>query len=120
MKQFLLLLIFLFTCVTFSQEKKANYQILKIGNKYSKELVLQAFSTADLCGSYLLTKNNDIIFDDGTVVRLYPKNVLKYSLLNNECFLPDNTDFSQLAWSIAPSAILIKGYQARPNKANSK
>lgn len=120
MKQFLLLLIFLFTCFTFSQKKKANYEILKIGTKYSQELVLKAFSSADLCGSYLLTKNNDIVFDDGTVVRLYPKNQLNSSFLNKDCFQLDNTDFSHLVWSISSSAIIIKGYQARPNKAYSK
>lgn len=120
MKQFLLLFIFLFTCFTFSQEKKSNYQIIKIGTKYSQELVLKAFSTADLCGSYLLTKNNDIVFDDGTVVRLFPKKALKFSVQNEDCFLSDNTDFSNLVWSIAPSAIIIKGYRARPNKASSK
>lgn len=120
MKQILLLLMFLFTTLGYSQEKKANFEILKIGNKYSQELVQKAFSTADLCGSYLLTKNHDIVFDDGTVVRLFSKDELKKSVINSDCFLNDDTDFSHITWSISPSAIIVKGYQARPNKAYTK
>lgn len=120
MKQTLLLLIFLLTFMGFSQEKKKSFEILKVGNKYSQELIQKAFSTADLCGSFLITKNHDIVFDDGTIVRLFSKNELKNFALNNECFVPDNTDFSHITWSIAPSAIIVKGHQVRPNKAYTK
>jgi hypothetical protein len=111
---------FLFTILGFAQEKKTNFEILKVGNKYSHELIQKAFSTADLCGNYLITKNHDIVFDDGTIVRLYSKNVLKTSVLNNDCFVDDNTNFSHISWSISSTAIIIKGYEARPNKAYTK
>lgn len=120
MKQTLLLLMFLFSTLGFSQEKKANFEILKIGNKYSKELIQKAFSTADLCGTYLTTKNHDIVFDDGTVVRLFSKNILKTANYSSDCFVSDSTDFSNISWSISPNAIIVKGYQVRPNKAYSK
>ena len=120
MKQNLLLLIFLFSILGFSQEKKSNFEILKIGNKYSQELVQKAFSTADLCGTYLTTKNHDIVFDDGTVVRLFSKNTLNNSSYSNDCFVNDNTNFSHVSWSISPNAIIVKGYQVLPNKAYSK
>lgn len=120
MKQILLLLTFLFSILGFSQEKKSNFEILKIGNKYSQELIHKAFSTADLCGSYLISKNHDIVFDDGTIVRLFSKNELKSFKFSNDCFVSDNTDFSNITWSIAPSAIIVKGYESRPNKAYTK
>jgi hypothetical protein len=120
MKQILLLLMFLITLTGFSQEMKINFEILKVGNKYSQELILKAFSTADLCGNHLITKNNDIVFDDGTIVRLFSKNDLKSSRFSSDCFVSDNTDFSHITWSIAPSAIIVKGYQVRPNKAYTK
>lgn len=120
MKQTLLLLMFLFSTLGFSQEKKANFEILKIGNKYSQELIQKAFSTADLCGTYLTTKNHDIMFDDGTIVRLYSKNILKTTNYSSECFVSDDADFSSISWSISPNAIIVKGYQVRPNKAYSK
>ena len=103
-----------------SEEEKANFKILKIGDKYSQELVQKAFSTADLCGCYLQTKDHDIVFDDGTIVRLYSRSVLKTLELSNDCFVSDNTDFSHITWSIAPSAVIVKGYQVRPNKAYTK
>lgn len=120
MKQHLLLLMSLFTFLSFSQENKTNFEILKVGNKYSQELIQKAFSTADLCGNYLTTKNHDIIFDDGTIVRLYPKNAIKTMSLGNECFVPDSTDFSHIGWSISSTAIIVKGYEVRPNKAYTK
>ena len=120
MKQTFLLLIFLLTFMGFSQEKKKSFEILKVGNKYSREIIQKAFSTADLCGSFFITKNHDIVFDDGTIVRLFSKNDLKILAISNDCFVPDNTDFSHITWSIAPSAIIVKGYQVRPNKAYTK
>lgn len=120
MNQSILILMFLFTLLGFSQENKTNFEILKVGNKYSQELIQKAFSNADLCGSYLVTRNHDIVFDDGTVVRLFSKNDLKSSRFSSDCFVSDNTDFSHITWSIAPSAIIVKGYQVRPNKAYTK
>jgi hypothetical protein len=120
MKQILLLVLFLSFTLGFSQDEKANFKILKMGNKYSQELVQKAFSTADLCGSYLQTKNHDIVFDDGTIVRLFSKNEINNFKLSNDCFVSDNTDFSHITWSISPSAIIVKGYQVRPNKSYTK
>jgi len=120
MNQSILILMFLFTLLGFSQENKTNFEILKVGNKYSQELIQKAFSNADLCGSYLVTRNHDIVFDDGTIVRLFSKNYLKSSRFSSDCFVSDNTDFSHITWSIAPSAIIVKGYQVRPNKAYTK
>mgnify|MGYP000029100542 CR=1 FL=1 len=114
-----LLFLMLFCCfIGFSQD--SNYKIIKLGKKYPKELIDKAFSTADLCGSYLLSKNNDIVFDDGLVVRLFPKTLLNKSNFNNNCFVSDSTDFSHINWSISSNAIIVKGYQARPNKAYTK
>ncbi|WP_333810506.1 hypothetical protein [Flavobacterium sp.] len=120
MKQILLLLFFQFTLLGVAQERKRNFEILKVGNKYSEELIQKAFSTADLCGSYLITKNHDIVLDDGTVVRLYPKHILKSAKFNDECFVEDDTNFSHISWSISSSAIIVKGYEVRPNKAYTK
>lgn len=120
MKQILLLLMFLFSILGFSQEKKSNFEVLKIGNKYSQELIQKAFSTADLCGNYFISKNHDIVFDDGTIVRLYSKSELKTPELSNDCFVDDKTDFSHISWSISPTAIIVKGYESRPNKAYTK
>ena len=120
MKQILLLLMFLFSILGFSQEKKSNFEVLKIGKKYPQELIQKAFSTADLCGNYLISKNHDIVFDDGTVVRLYSRSVLKTPELSDDCFVDDKTDFSHITWSISSTAIIVKGYESRPNKAYTK
>jgi hypothetical protein len=120
MKKILLLIIFLSMNFAFGQEKQNNFEIIKLGNKYPIDLINKAFSTADLCGSYLLSKNNDIVFDDGLVIRLFSKSVLKKSNFNNNCFVSDSTDFSHISWSISSNAIIVKGYQARPNKAYTK
>lgn len=120
MKQILLLFTFLFTLLGFSQEEKSNFEILKVGSKYSQELIQKAFSTADLCGCYLISKNHDIVLDDGSIVRLYPKRAVTTTKLNNECFVNDNTNFSHISWSISSSAIIVKGYEVRPNKAYTK
>lgn len=120
MRLILLLLIFLSTFISFSQENKKKFEILKVGDKYSKEIIQKAFSTADLCGSYLQTKNHDIVLDDGTIVRLFSKNEISNFKFSNDCFVSDNTDFSHITWSISSSAIIVKGYQVRPNKAYTK
>ena len=117
MKKLILLLTLLLSLVSFSQEITPNYKILKLGNKYSKELVQKAFSSANLCGSYFYSKNNDIVFDDGLVVRLYSKNEIKTKIFENDCFVSDSTDFSHISWSISLNAIIVKGYQTLPNKA---
>jgi len=114
-----LLLLTLFCCfIGFSQD--SNYKILKLGKKYSTELINKAFSSADFCGSYLLTKNNDIVFDDGLVIRLYSKNELKSKKIDNDCFVSDSTDFSHIQWSISLNAIIVKGYGVSPNKSTIK
>lgn len=120
MKKLLLLLTLLLSLVSFSQEITPNYKILKLGNKYSKELIQKAFSSANLCGSYFYSKNNDIVFDDGLVVRLYSKNELKTKIFDNDCFVSDSTDFSHIHWSISSNAIIVKGYDTRPNKSTIK
>lgn len=116
----LLLLLLLFSLFSFSQEKESNFKILKLGNKYSKELIQKAFSSANLCGSYFISKNNDIVFDDGTIVRLFSKMEINSKNMSNDCFVSDSTDFSHIHWSISPNAIIVKGYDARPNKAYTK
>jgi hypothetical protein len=120
MKKLLLLLTLLLSTASFSQVANSNYEILKLGNKYSKELIQKAFSSANLCGSHLFSKNNDIVFDDGLIVRLFPKSNLKILNYNNDCFVSDSTDFSYISWSITSSATIVKGYQVRPNKAYTK
>jgi len=120
MKKLLLLLTLLLSTASFSQDADPNYKILKLGNKYSKELIQKAFSSANLCGSYLTSKNHDIVFDDGLVIRLYSKKEIKNKNIGNDCFVSDSTDFSHIHWSISSKAIIIKGYDARPNKAFTK
>jgi hypothetical protein len=97
-----------------------NYKIIKLGNKYSEELVQKAFSSANLCGSYYETKNHDIIFDDGLIVRLLSRKDLNTKNMKDECFVSDKTDFSNITWSISLNGIIVKGYAATPNKAHSK
>ena len=120
MKRTLLLFMFLFINLGFSQDQSVTFEVLKVGNRYPKDLIQKAFSTADLCGNYFISKNHDIVFDDGTIVRLYSKSKLKNIRMNNDCFVIDTTDFSHIQWSISSTAIIVKGYQVRPNKAYTK
>ena len=126
MKQLFLLIIFsgpfFLTAQTRPAENKpASFSIVKMGTKYSVDLVKTAFEKANMCGYYYENLPNDIVFDDGTVVRLHSK---KEQSLNNtlspSCFRPDSFKQVPGIWSILPSGYLAKGMQAMGTKGSIK
>ena len=112
MKKIMLCLVVFITTVSYSQNKTSYYSIVKIGKKYSKELITTAFNKADMCGSFYESKPNDIVFDDGSIVRLFSKKELGTSTISADCFIPDATKKQIIIWSIFPSGIIAKGYNS--------
>lgn len=121
MKKKILCLVVFIATVSYSQNKVSNYAILKIGTKYSKELITTAFNNADMCGSFYESKPNDIVFDDGSIVRLFSKKEIgSNSSMSSDCFVADAFKFEEIVWSIMPNGYIAKGYTARPNKSYLK
>ncbi len=121
MKKVLLLILTMFCLSLYSQTKGEKFTILKIGNKYSKETIISAFEKADMCGNFYLSKPNDIVLDDGAVVRFYSKAEQgAMTTLSNQCFVADSFKFDKITWSILPNGFVAKGHTARPNKAYIK
>ena len=121
MKKVLLLILTMFCFSLFAQSKGEKFAILKIGNKYSKEAIQNAFEKADLCGSFYLSKPNDITLDDGSVVRFFSKAEQGSSTnLSGNCFVSDNFKFENIVWSITSNGSVAKGYTVRPNKSYIK
>lgn len=107
----------MFFCLSlYSQSKNENFRIVKVGTKYSKELITQAFTKANMCGHFYETKSNDIVFDDGTIVRLLSKREMaSNSAFSDDCFIADNTKLETVVWSITSSGYLTKGYSYNQN-----
>jgi hypothetical protein len=121
MKKLLLCFVGFITIFSYSQNKTLNFTILKIGTKYSKELITTAINKADMCGSFYESKPNDIVFDDGSIVRLFSKKEIgSNSSMSSDCFVADTFKFEEIAWSILPNGYIAKGYTARPNKSYLK
>lgn len=113
MKKLLLLILMFFCLSLYSQSKNENFRIVKVGTKYSKELITLAFNKANMCGHFYETKSNDIVFDDGTIVRLLSKRELpSNSGISADCFISDDVKLEVVVWSILPSGHLAKGYSS--------
>lgn len=121
MKQILLLIVFSVFSIGHSQEKSISFEIVKVGNKYSRELIQTSFQSADLCGNYYQTKENNIVLDDGSIIKLFSKVKLRNtSNFPEDCFVSDTTNFDNVKWSISKNGIIVKGYEVRPNKSTIK
>jgi hypothetical protein len=121
MKIKLLLIVLFLSASLFSQNKVEKFQILKVGSQYSAELIYKAFSNANMCGQFLTTKSNDIVLDDGSVVRFFSKKELFHTTeLSEDCFLPDDTRWPNIKWSILPNGFVSKGYERLPSKSTFK
>ncbi len=117
----LAIVVLFFSLPVFSQVKKANFLVVKVGSKYSEPQIVKAFSAANMCGQFLISKSNDIILDDGSIIRfLSKKEIGLNSTLSDDCFLPDNTKFPKVLWSIMSNGYVGKGISVAPNKNNFK
>lgn len=101
----------------YSQSNDARFTVIKVGNKYSKEALTVAFQKADMCGHYYFSKSNDIIFDDGSVVRLFSKKEMSQApALSDNCFLADDVVMvKNIVWSITSNGYIAKGYNSTMN-----
>ena len=106
----ILLPIFLvgFCSLSFSQYY---YQIKSLGHNYSAQTIVNAFRSANFCGSHFESKRNKIVFDDGAIVELKSK----VELLNegvqilNSCVISDSINYQINTWSISSSEIILRG-----------
>lgn len=121
MKKTLLFLLTMFCFSLYSQNNGEKFTIIKIGNKYSKELISTAFEKADMCGNFYMSKPNDITLDDGAVVRFFSKAEQGSNAnLSSDCYVSDNFKFGNIVWSILPNGFIAKGHAVRPNKSYTK
>ena len=108
----LLLPIFLVGCYGLSLSQDY-YQIKSLGHNYSAQTIVNAFKSADFCGSHFESKRNKIIFDDGAIVELKSK----VELLNegvqilNSCVISDSINHQIYKWSISSSEIILRGVE---------
>lgn len=118
MKKLLLFFYFMFFLSSYSQSKELDFTIVKIGDKYSKEVLTNAFEKADMCGHYYFSKPNDIVFDDGSIVRLHSrKDMIDNPTLSDSCFMFDDAKPGNFSWSITTSGHIAKGVALAPNKS---
>ncbi|MEW5675981.1 hypothetical protein ABGT15_06670 [Flavobacterium enshiense] len=121
MKKLLLLVFMMFCLSIYSQSKNANFTVIKIGNKYSKEVLTAAFQKADMCGNFYFSKSNDIVLDDGSVVRLLSRKEMQNgSSMSDTCFMYDDAKFGNYVWSITANGYVAKGVAVTPNKSYLK
>ena len=117
----LAIVVLLFSFPVFSQFKKANFFVVKVGTKYSEPQLVKAFTNANMCGQFLMSKSNDITLDDGSIIRFLSKKEIGLNgTLSDDCFLPDNTKFPKVFWSILANGYVGKGISVAPNKNNFK
>lgn len=118
MNKLLLFFFFMFFLSSYSQSKESDFTIVKIGDKYSKEVLTNAFKKADMCGHYYYSKPNDIVFDDGSIVRLpSKKDMSNVSAMTDSCFMYDDAKPGNFFWSITTSGHIAKGVALAPNKS---
>ncbi len=81
------------------------------GSKYSTEQIIQAFESADMCGSFYMNKRNILKMDDGSIVELRSASELITSgiSISDDCILPDNVLYYYSIWSVADNGLLLKG-----------
>jgi len=116
MKKLVCLSVLLVSFFSYSQDKSKYYQIAKIGTQYSVELITKAFDSANMCGSFYESKPNNIVFDDGTIVRLLSKkDLVGITSYGNDCFLVDTTKNQNIIWGILPNGTITKGYNSNQN-----
>ena len=116
MKKLVCLILLLGSFFSFSQNKSKYYQISKLGSRYSSELITEAFNNANMCGNFYETLPNDIIFDDGTIVRLVSKKELTgNTAFSDDCFLEDTSKKQSIIWGILPNGTITKGYNSTQN-----
>lgn len=89
------------------------FEVKELGTTYATNEVAAAFESADFCGAFFLTKRNQIVLNDGTIVELKSQQELMNEGLNSfgaSCFMNDNEIYFEAIWSIDPSGRLMKGF----------
>jgi len=114
---FLTLFFMIVTAYSFGQNLNTQtngndrFEIIKTGSKYSNEIITSALNEANLCGNFFESKSNDIVFDDGSVVRLFSKSQINDANLSNGCFVADSYKFQKIIWAIHANGNISKGYE---------
>lgn len=99
------------------QQRKVCFEVVKTGSKYAGSFIKKSFEAADMCGQMLYTLPNDIKLDDGAVIRFYSRKKLdNQSGWAADCFVPDDTKFPEVIWTILPDGYITKGYVGQRNK----
>lgn len=116
MRKKILFLLLIFSVVGFSQETK-KIEIIKIGQKYSKQEISTAFETANLCAYTFFNKENLVILDDGSQVKILSAN--NNGVNQKDCYVADTAKIKNLVWSIKSNHLLI-GYPNYSGKSTLK
>lgn len=105
-----------FSIVGFAQESK-KIEIVKIGKKYNKEQVLNAFESATLCAYTFFNKVNLVTLDDGSQIKILSAN--NNGVGESDCYVSDSVNFKNLVWSIQSNRLVI-GYPNYSAKSTLK
>lgn len=105
-----------FSIVGISQESK-KIEIIKIGQKYNKKEILNAFESASLCNYTFLDKGNLVTLDDGSQINILPAN--SNLVKEKDCYVSESSNFKNLSWSIQSNSLVI-GYPNYSGKSTLK
>lgn len=94
-----------------NSKAQTKVEVKSKGSKYSTEQIIQAFESADMCGSFYMNKRNTLKMDDGSIVELRSASELITSgiSISDDCILPDNVLYYYSIWSVADNGLLLKG-----------
>lgn len=105
-----------FSIVGFSQEYK-KIEIIKVGQKYSKQEISNAFERANLCAYTFFNKENLVTLDDGSQVKILSAN--SNGVHESDCYVSETKNFKSLVWSIQSNSLVI-GYPNYSAKSTLK
>ena len=109
-------LILFFLNQSFSQSQ--NFEVKKMGKKYSEIQLVTALSNADWCGYFHENSRYIITFDDGASVELLSKKEISSSeKLNDACFQNENIKDNGI-YKIHESGALVRMLSARNTSKN--
>jgi hypothetical protein len=94
-----------------NSKAQTKVEVKSKGSKYSTEQIIQAFESADMCGSFYMNKRNTLKMDDGSIVELRSASELITSgiSISDDCILPNNALYYYSIWSVADNGLLLKG-----------
>lgn len=107
MKRLLLNAFFFGALSTTSYGQTSKFEIVKVGNQYSQNTLIETLSKVDFCGMINPTESYFIVLDDGAEVRVKSADELQSEVVPS-CVRGFNLVEEGINWSIKGDSILMK------------